>query len=72
MSSPTKNKQELVELPLDEVRKLFEMSNQLADTAENILEAQGDYSPEFLEGLKTSLQEAKDGNLKKVSLLKGL
>ena len=61
-----------ITLNLDEVRRLFRLSAELADVTEDILEQQGAYSEEFLSGLSRSLQEAREGNLRTVNSLADL
>lgn len=43
-----------------EVRKIFDLSNYLADFSEEILEEGGYYSKEFLRGLKQAEEDFKN------------
>ncbi len=51
---------------------MFRISADLADMLEDILESRGNYSPEFLKGLKLSLKQAKIGKSQKVNSLSAL
>jgi cyclopropane fatty-acyl-phospholipid synthase-like methyltransferase len=53
-------------------RRLFELSTELADFAEDILESRQEYSKEFVRGLRRSLKEARAGKLKKIASLSDL
>ena len=55
-----------------EAYRLFRISADLADMLEDILESRGNYSPEFLKGLKLSLKQAKIGKSQKVNSLSAL
>lgn len=52
-----------------ELHRLFELSLEIADITEDILELQSAYKKEFLRGLEKSLKEAKKGKTKKIDSL---
>jgi len=58
-----------ITLDLDEVRRLYTLSTELADATEDMLENQGTYAPEFITGLRQSLKEAKEGKLHAINSL---
>jgi hypothetical protein len=64
---PTSTK--TVKISLENVQRLFETSNALADLAEDILESQGLYSKEFLESLKQAERDVRDGRIRKINSL---
>ncbi len=53
-----------------EAYRLFRISNDLADTLEDILESHGSFSQEFLKGLELSFKQARSSKLKKTNSLK--
>lgn len=55
-----------------QVRKLFDLSNYLADLTEDLLEESVQYSKEFLKGLRKSEKDAKEGRIKEVKSLREL
>ncbi|MBI3588958.1 MAG: hypothetical protein HY093_00890 [Candidatus Liptonbacteria bacterium] len=59
-------------LGVNEVRKLFLVSSNLTDLLEDILESKGEYSTEFLSGLKKSLNEFKSGKVFRINSLSNL
>lgn len=67
------NKTKLFSTPVDisprELRRLFKLSLEIADIAEDILELQGAYKKEFLHGLEKSLKEVKKGKVRKIESL---
>lgn len=56
----------------NELQRLFRLSLEIADIAEDILESRGAYSKEFLSGLKKSLKDAREGKVKKIKSLSEL
>lgn len=52
-----------------ELYRLFELSSEIADIAEDILELQGAYKKEFSRGLDKSLKEAKKSKVRKIESL---
>ncbi len=54
------------------IKKIFDLSAELAEVTENILEEQGKYGAEFLAGLKKSLREARTGKLTTITSLEDL
>ena len=55
-----------------EIRKLYRLSLEMADLAEDILESRGEYSKEFLEGLHRSLADENTGKTRKINSLADL
>jgi len=55
-----------------EIHKLYALSLQMADLAEEILESRGQYSKEFLRSLKRSLADEKAGRVRKINSLADL
>ena len=58
-----------VKVTAEQARDLFRLSTALADSLEEVLEAGGAFQPEFLRGVKKSLQEARTGRVKRVTSL---
>lgn len=61
-----------VRLGSEEIQRLFVLSSKIADMTEDFLEKRGEYSKEFLSGLKRSLVQARQGKLRKISSLRDL
>lgn len=55
-----------------EAYRLFEKAADLADILEDIMEAHGSYSKEFLKGLSLSQKQTQTGKIKKINSLKEL
>jgi hypothetical protein len=55
-----------------EIHKLYKLSLDMADLAEDILESRGEYSDEFLSSLKKSLADEKTGKVRKINSLSDL
>ncbi|MEX0617198.1 MAG: hypothetical protein WD231_05360 [Candidatus Woykebacteria bacterium] len=55
-----------------EIKKIHKLSSELSDLTENILESQGAYREEFLNGLKKSIEEERVGKVKKIKSLADL
>jgi hypothetical protein len=53
-------------------QKLLRLSTELSDVVEDILEDQGAYKPEFVEGLNISIRQAQAGKLFKIKSLDDL
>ena len=68
----TKTTSKTVQIKPVELKRILRASEELLDFTENILERAGAYKAEFLQGLKTSHKEARDGKVYKVSSLKDL
>lgn len=51
------------------IKKIFDLSTELAEVTEDILEERGKYRAEFLAGLKKSLREARTGKLREITSL---
>ena len=66
------NQLKTINVDLEQIRRLFTLSTQLADSAEDILESRGEYSDEFVSGLRQSLTDASQGNVKPISSLQEL
>lgn len=66
------NELQTINVDLDQIRRLFALSAQLADSAEDILESRGEYSDEFVSGLRQSLAEAAQGNVTQINSLREL
>ena len=67
-----KEKFEVTPAGVKKIRRLFEVGSEITELAEDVLEELGEYNQEFLKGLNKSVQEAKQGKLKKIKLLKDL
>lgn len=61
MPRASKSDNPALTLTVDEARRLLDLSVELSDLAENILEGNNAYSEEFLRGLKQSQKEAREG-----------
>ena len=59
-------------LRLSQVRKLFDLSNYLADLTEELLEESAQYSKEFIGGLRKSEKDVKEGRIKEIKSLREL
>ena len=55
-----------------EIQRLFFASSVLTDVIEDILESRGEYSKEFLNGLKKSFKEVTEGKITEIASLKEL
>lgn len=55
-----------------QIRKIFDLSNYLADLAEELLEEGAQYSREFIKGLKKSEQDFKKSRVRKIKSLSEL
>ena len=55
-----------------QIRKLFDLSNYLADLTEELLEESAQYSKEFIKGLRKSEKDIKEGRVKEVRSLREL
>ena len=54
------------------IKKIFDLSAELAEVTEDILEERRNYRDEFLSGLKKSLREARTGKLTEITTLEDL
>lgn len=54
------------------IKKIFDLSVALAEVTEDILEEGGNYSDEFLAGLRKSLRETRAGKLNRITSLQAL
>ena len=64
-----KKKLSKITLGPQEALRLFRASADLMDAMEEILESRGAYGREFVRGLSISLQEMKQGKLRKINSL---
>jgi hypothetical protein len=55
-----------------EIREFCKLSLKMADLAEDILESKGDYSKEFVQGVEASLEDERDGKVRKIDTLTNL
>lgn len=53
----------------NQIRRFFELSLEMAELSEALLEEQGAYSKKFLTGLKGSLTEQREGRLRQIESL---
>lgn len=51
---------------------LYQKASLFMDALEDIMDAQGNYTSEFIEGLKTSVGQVRRGRLKKIDTLTAL
>lgn len=68
----TATKNSKLSLRLSQVKKIFDLSNYLADLAEELLEENAQYSKEFIKGLKKSEKDFKEGRVRKIKSLREL
>lgn len=68
----TKNKFEITLDGANKIRRLFEVGSEITELAEDVLDELGEYTDEFLQGIRKSIKEAKAGKLKKIKSLKDL
>lgn len=61
-----------ITLDRKEMQRLFFASCVLTDVIEDILESRGEYSKEFLNGLKKSFKEVREGKITEIASLKEL
>jgi hypothetical protein len=68
----SKDQMPKIKLSQQEAERLLRAGAELMDAAEDVLEARGAYSEEFLAGLCVAMDEAKKGKLKKIKSLTDL
>jgi len=59
-------------ISIKEIKKIHDLSAQLSEFTEDLLESQGAYSDEFIQGLERSLEEARAGKTKRIKSLSDL
>ena len=59
-------------LPPSQIRKLFNLSNYLADLTEELLEENAQYSKEFIKGLRKSEKDVREGKVREIKSLREL
>jgi hypothetical protein len=67
-----KNEIELTPAGVKKIYRLFDVGSEITELAEDVLNELGNYSEEFINGLKKSLGEFRSGKLKKLKSLKDL
>ena len=55
-----------------QIRKLFDLSNHLADITEELLEENAQYSKEFIKGIRKSKKDVKEGRIKEIKSFREL
>lgn len=68
----TSTKNSKLSLRPSQIRKLFDLSNYLADLTEELLEESAQYSKKFIKGLKKSEKDVKEGRVKEIKSLREL
>lgn len=59
-------------ISFQKIRRLYQLTSELEDLLEEILESEKFYKKKFLKGLYRSLKEAKQGKLKEIKSLREL
>ena len=72
MTTQTLTKNSKLVLHPSQVKKLFDISNYLADLSEELLENSTQYSKEFIRSLRKSEKDAKEGRIKEIKSLREL
>lgn len=75
MSTTNKQRKPIRRQPainLHDVERLFQLSNKIADSAEDILEQAGAYDPKFLKGIEQAKADVAAGRTTKVGSLRDL
>ena len=52
--------------------RMFQKISRIADELEDLIEDKGNYRPDFLKSLQTSIKQAKSGRVKKLRSLREL
>lgn len=55
-----------------QIKKIFDLSLNLADLAEELLEGSAQYSKEFIKGIRKSEKDFKAGRIKKIKSFRDL
>jgi hypothetical protein len=61
-----------VNLKPQELNRLFQISSELSDFIEDILEEQGQYSDDFIASLERSIKQAQQGRVRVLNSLRDL